>query len=67
MNNKDLCVNSVRGLKAAKGGNYELHVPVGITVTDDNGRAMGRWNQVGHCYQHQSHTFIWPSVFLPGR
>ncbi|KAG7282157.1 hypothetical protein CRUP_034904 [Coryphaenoides rupestris] len=39
--------SSVQGLKAAKGGDYELHVPVGITVTDDNGRAMGELNAEG--------------------
>ncbi|CAL8247214.1 unnamed protein product [Lota lota] len=39
--------SSVRGLKGEKGGDYELHVPVGITVTTDNGRVIGELNAEG--------------------
>lgn len=39
--------SSVRGLKGEKGEDYELHVPVGITVTNDNGRVMGELNAEG--------------------
>ncbi|CAL8360770.1 unnamed protein product [Arctogadus glacialis] len=39
--------SSVKGLKGEKGGDYELHVPVGITVTNDDGRVMGELNAEG--------------------
>ena len=41
-----LFINSVRRLKGEKGGDYELNVPVGITVTNDDGRVMGRSNTI---------------------
>ncbi|CAL8290767.1 unnamed protein product [Merluccius merluccius] len=39
--------SSVQALKGEKGGDYELHVPVGITVTNDIGRVMGELNAEG--------------------
>ncbi|KAJ3597467.1 hypothetical protein NHX12_000990 [Muraenolepis orangiensis] len=37
----------VQGLKGEKGEDYELNVPVGITVTSDDGKEMGELNVEG--------------------
>lgn len=37
-------VNSVKALKGGKGKDIEILAPVGITVTSDSGKIIGRFN-----------------------